>query len=209
MPTSKATRRNKPFCHVAVATISMTPWTAAAPSPTALRRSASARTPTRTATVGTPLRSATVIAPAGPARTPSRSALMRSPSRAAASGRATPARERQLEIGDMVRLEGSDLVGVLRYLGPVHGRDGFFAGLELTGASAGRGKNDGTVHGYVPPRRSTHSACNTLLQSQTTACLGPHPSSLRSAPNARPAQRHAPSRQPAARVAPRAAAPAH
>ena len=54
---------------------------------------------------------------------------------------------RSLEIGDLVRLEGSDLVGVLRYSGPVHGRSGTFAGLELIGDSAGRGKNDGTVDG--------------------------------------------------------------
>ena len=56
---------------------------------------------------------------------------------------------RRFEIGDEVRFEGSDLVGVLRYLGPVTGRDGHFAGLELIGASAGRGKNDGTIAGYV------------------------------------------------------------
>ncbi|KAI3613388.1 hypothetical protein CBS9595_004221 [Malassezia furfur] len=57
---------------------------------------------------------------------------------------------RRFEIGDEVRFEGSDLVGVLRYLGPVTGRDGHFAGLELIGASAGRGKNDGTIAGHMP-----------------------------------------------------------
>lgn len=54
---------------------------------------------------------------------------------------------RALEIGDLVRLEGSDLVGVLRYTGGVHGKTGTFAGLELIGDSTGRGKNDGTIDG--------------------------------------------------------------
>ncbi|WFD36519.1 hypothetical protein MCUN1_003402 [Malassezia cuniculi] len=54
---------------------------------------------------------------------------------------------RSLEIGDLVRLEGSDLVGVLRYTGAVHGRTGTYAGLELIGDSTGRGKNDGTIDG--------------------------------------------------------------
>lgn len=63
------------------------------------------------------------------------------------AGAATPSR--RMEIGDEVRFEGSDLTGVLRYLGPVEGRDGHFAGLELTGASVGQGKNDGTIQGCV------------------------------------------------------------
>lgn len=53
------------------------------------------------------------------------------------------------EVGDKVRLEGSDLVGILRYKGPVHGREGHFAGLELIGTSQGKGKNNGTIQGYV------------------------------------------------------------
>mgnify|MGYP001759575648 CR=1 FL=1 len=80
-----------------------------------------------------------------PPRTPSLRA--RTPSRADAG---TPARrERALEVGDAVSFEGTDLTGVLRYLGPVHGRDGMFAGLELTGLSYGQGKNDGTIQGCV------------------------------------------------------------
>ncbi|WFD26407.1 hypothetical protein MNAN1_001387 [Malassezia nana] len=63
-------------------------------------------------------------------------------------GPSTPARsERPLEVGDAVTLAGTDLTGVLRYLGPVHGRDGLYAGLELTGLSYGQGKNDGTIQG--------------------------------------------------------------
>ncbi|TKY86555.1 hypothetical protein EX895_004704 [Sporisorium graminicola] len=56
-------------------------------------------------------------------------------------------RGRDLEIGDLVRMEGSELVGVLRHLGPVQFKPGFYAGLELTGDSIGKGKNDGSVQG--------------------------------------------------------------
>ena len=44
-------------------------------------------------------------------------------------------------------MEGSELVGVLRHLGPVDFKPGFYAGLELTGDSVGKGKNDGSVQG--------------------------------------------------------------
>lgn len=66
------------------------------------------------------------------------------------SGAGTPTRreQRAFEIGDMVKLDGSGLTGVLRYMGPVHGREGHFAGLELTGSSYGHGKNDGTIDGW-------------------------------------------------------------
>ena len=66
------------------------------------------------------------------------------------SGAGTPMRreQRAFEIGDMVKLDGTGLTGVLRYMGPVHGREGHFAGLELTGSSYGHGKNDGTIDGW-------------------------------------------------------------
>lgn len=66
------------------------------------------------------------------------------------SGAVTPTRreQRAFEIGDMVKLDGTGLTGVLRYMGPVHGREGHFAGLELTGSSYGHGKNDGTIDGW-------------------------------------------------------------
>ena len=66
------------------------------------------------------------------------------------SGAGTPTRreQRAFEIGDMVKLDGTGLTGVLRYMGPVHGREGHFAGLELTGSSYGHGKNDGTIDGW-------------------------------------------------------------
>ena len=66
------------------------------------------------------------------------------------SGAGTPTRreQRAFEIGDMVKLDGTGLTGVLRYMGQVHGREGHFAGLELTGSSYGHGKNDGTIDGW-------------------------------------------------------------
>ncbi|WFD32146.1 hypothetical protein MSPP1_003191 [Malassezia sp. CBS 17886] len=67
----------------------------------------------------------------------------------ARTGSSMAGREPVFEIGDTVRLEGSDLVGVLRYLGPVHSRDGFYAGLELIGSCVGRGKNNGSISGCV------------------------------------------------------------
>lgn len=64
------------------------------------------------------------------------------------AGTPTRREQRAFEIGDMVKLDGTGLTGVLRYIGPVHGREGHFAGLELTGSSYGHGKNDGTIDGW-------------------------------------------------------------
>lgn len=75
-------------------------------------------------------------------RTPSHTS-----STAASRAKETVRRGRELEIGDLVRMEGSELVGVLRHLGPVQFKPGFYAGLELTGDSVGKGKNDGSVQG--------------------------------------------------------------
>lgn len=52
-----------------------------------------------------------------------------------------------LEIGDEVIMNGTSLIGVLRHLGPVAFKPGEYAGLELIGSSAGKGKNDGSVQG--------------------------------------------------------------
>ncbi|KAN0064544.1 hypothetical protein ACQY0O_002172 [Thecaphora frezii] len=56
-------------------------------------------------------------------------------------------RGKDLEIGDLVAMDGTGLVGVLRYLGPVQGMNGSYAGLELFGEYAGKGKNNGSVKG--------------------------------------------------------------
>ncbi|SPC61638.1 related to Restin (intermediate filament-associated protein) [Ustilago sp. UG-2017b] len=78
-------------------------------------------------------------------RTPSHTS--HASSTAASRAREDIRRGRQLEIGDLVRMEESELVGVLRHLGPVQFKAGFYAGLELTGDSVGKGKNDGSVQG--------------------------------------------------------------
>ncbi|KIJ61359.1 hypothetical protein HYDPIDRAFT_31443 [Hydnomerulius pinastri MD-312] len=73
------------------------------------------------------------------ARPPSRQsdAFARSASRA---GRA-------FEVGDNVRIESLGYEGTLAYLGEIDGKPGLWAGVELGGGFAGKGKNDGSVGG--------------------------------------------------------------
>jgi hypothetical protein len=66
--------------------------------------------------------------------------------------------------------------GVLRYLGPIEGRDGLFGGIELTGVHAGQGRNDGSVGGWVLLARDwarvdARAASATLNATQRTAYL--------------------------------------
>lgn len=90
------------------------------------------------------------------------------------SGARSPSRreQRAFEIGDMVRLDGTGLSGVLRYIGPVHGREGTFAGLELTGSSYGHGKNDGTIDGSqyfaTTPNNGVFGPVSKLIPLSTT-----------------------------------------
>lgn len=56
---------------------------------------------------------------------------------------------RPFEVGDAVRIESLGFEGTLRYLGEIDGKQGNWAGVELSGGFAGKGKNDGTVDGYV------------------------------------------------------------
>ena len=73
------------------------------------------------------------------ARPPSRQsdAFLRSASRA----------DRVFEIGDNVRIESLGYEGVLKYVGEIDGKPGLWAGVELGGGFAGKGKNDGSVSG--------------------------------------------------------------
>ena len=50
-------------------------------------------------------------------------------------------------VGENVRIDSQGFEGTLRYLGPVEGKEGVFAGVELSAGFAGRGKNDGSVDG--------------------------------------------------------------
>ncbi|EKM54369.1 uncharacterized protein PHACADRAFT_96626, partial [Phanerochaete carnosa HHB-10118-sp] len=54
---------------------------------------------------------------------------------------------RIFDIGDNVRVESLGFEGVLRFLGEIEGKSGLFAGVELGGGFAGKGKNNGTVNG--------------------------------------------------------------
>lgn len=52
-------------------------------------------------------------------------------------------------VGDRVRLPQHGYEGTLRYLGETHNREGTWAGVELEGGFRGKGRNDGSVDGYV------------------------------------------------------------
>ncbi|KAL0956076.1 hypothetical protein HGRIS_002245 [Hohenbuehelia grisea] len=54
---------------------------------------------------------------------------------------------RTFEPGDNVRIESLGFEGILRYLGEIDGKPGLWAGVELSGGFAGKGKNNGTVAG--------------------------------------------------------------
>ncbi|KAK9456122.1 hypothetical protein V1511DRAFT_496608 [Dipodascopsis uninucleata] len=74
-------------------------------------------------------------------------------------------------VGDTVYVPGG-MQGVIMYIGPVHGRGGEFAGVDLIGDDMARGKNNGTVDGvrYFSPSGPTsgifvplHKISNSLL----------------------------------------------
>ena len=52
-----------------------------------------------------------------------------------------------LHVGDRVSALGME--GTLRYIGDVQFKPGMWGGIELSGEYAGKGKNDGTVQGWV------------------------------------------------------------
>lgn len=54
---------------------------------------------------------------------------------------------KQFEIGDSVRIDSLALEGTLRYMGEIEGKNGLWAGVELSGQSVGKGKNNGSVNG--------------------------------------------------------------
>lgn len=54
---------------------------------------------------------------------------------------------RTFSVGDNVRIESLGFEGLLRYVGEIEGKPGLWAGVELSGGFAGKGKNDGTVGG--------------------------------------------------------------
>lgn len=67
----------------------------------------------------------------------------RRPSVAADYGNA----QSDLELGDTVEVPGGNR-GIVKYIGAIQGKNGFFAGVELGRDSAAFGKNNGDVDGY-------------------------------------------------------------
>ncbi|ORX37067.1 hypothetical protein BD324DRAFT_624655 [Kockovaella imperatae] len=59
-------------------------------------------------------------------------------------------------IGERVRMQAMGMEGTLRYLGETEFKAGVWAGVELEGGFAGKGKNDGSVNGV------TYFACPPL-----------------------------------------------
>ena len=53
----------------------------------------------------------------------------------------------QFEIGDDVRIESLGFEGILRFVGPIEGKPGEWAGVELSGGFVGKGKNNGSANG--------------------------------------------------------------
>ncbi|KAF8919442.1 hypothetical protein CPB85DRAFT_1276670 [Mucidula mucida] len=63
------------------------------------------------------------------------------------SERSSSRASRAFELGDSVRIESLGFEGKLRYIGEIDGKQGLWAGVELGGGFAGKGKNNGTVAG--------------------------------------------------------------
>jgi CAP-Gly domain-containing linker protein 1 len=62
-------------------------------------------------------------------------------------GRSSSRTGRTFEVGDNVRIESLGYEGTLKYMGAIDGKSGLWAGVELSGGFAGKGKNNGTVNG--------------------------------------------------------------
>lgn len=61
-----------------------------------------------------------------------------------------------LDVGNVVEVPGG-MMGTVRYIGSVKGKNGMFAGVELTEEWSARGKNDGDVDGLVSSTMSSDS----------------------------------------------------
>ncbi|KAE8271375.1 hypothetical protein A4X09_0g956 [Tilletia walkeri] len=140
------------------------------------------------------------------------------PSASFASSATTPKRPslshavtQSLDIGDLVSVElpgGSRLTGVLRHLGPVHFKEGNYAGLELVGDSFGKGKNNGEVQGrqYFATQPNNGMFCpasKVIKLSQgpaTDAVARPESALSQSRSHSRSASRMSETERPASRV---------
>ncbi|KAI8993927.1 hypothetical protein BD414DRAFT_457184 [Trametes punicea] len=90
---------------------------------------------------------------------------------------------RPFEVGDNVRIESLGFEGVLRYLGEIDGKPGLWAGVELSGGFAGKGKNNGSVAGkqyFVCPPNCGVFVASTKLSAPTVGAPVSRPSSVAS-----------------------------
>ncbi|KAI0745313.1 hypothetical protein C8Q76DRAFT_806678 [Earliella scabrosa] len=120
-------------------------------------------------------------------RTPSaKSSVGRPPSRTSdVFARSASRAGRGFDVGDQVRIESLGFEGTLRYLGEIDGKPGIWAGVELSGGFAGKGKNNGSVAGKqyftCPPNCGVFVASTKL--SAATAGMS-RPSSVAITPSA-------------------------
>lgn len=109
----------------------------------------SARTPSLAASVGGVRPSSSASSASSAGRTPSaKASAVRPPSRQSdVFSRSASRAGRPFDVGDNVRIESLGFEGVLRYFGEIDGKPGMWAGVELGGGFAGKGKNNGSVAG--------------------------------------------------------------
>ncbi|KAH9957889.1 hypothetical protein BC827DRAFT_1137068 [Russula dissimulans] len=91
---------------------------------------------------------------------------------------------KSFEVGDNVRIESLGFEGTLRYLGDIDGKTGQWAGVELSGGFAGKGKNNGSVnakHYFVcPPKCGVFVAATKLSAPTVGVGLTSRPASVAS-----------------------------
>ncbi|KAI0759824.1 hypothetical protein BD413DRAFT_487303 [Trametes elegans] len=95
---------------------------------------------------------------------------------------------RGFEVGDNVRIESLGFEGILRYLGEIDGKPGMWAGVELSGGFAGKGKNNGSVAGkqyFVCPPNCGVFVAYTKLSAPTVGVSISRPSSVASSRSGR------------------------
>jgi hypothetical protein len=70
---------------------------------------------------------------------------------------------KDIDVGDTVDVPGG-MVGVVKFVGSIRGKQGVFAGVELNREYAARGKNDGAVDGYAHTTFEIYMRILTYLQ---------------------------------------------
>ncbi|CAE6417958.1 unnamed protein product [Rhizoctonia solani] len=104
-------------------------------------------------------------------------------SRTSNIGRSLSRAGHEFEVGDAVRIESLGMEGTLRFMGEIEGKNGMWAGVELSSSYAGKGKNDGSVAGVryftCAPKCGVFTLPNKL-SSPLPRNGGPRPSSVAS-----------------------------